>query len=250
MISEGSAQCAIEDLRQRLKSASDPSTKKWFENYLKHVIAYRGVKSPDVSRIVSQWRKDKEIERFSDEVQLSIAKTLIQGRFAEDKFAGTIYIQKFLLRKMDFSRILCTAEELFDAEEFFDWSTTDWFSMRVLGPLIQRHGEPAARRIAQWRSADDLWQRRSSIVPFRAAVSDEDYHPMIFETIAQLVCERDRFIQTGIGWVISDLSKVHPKAAAMQVERHFEKLSTEVIRRHTRYLPQHEKYKQRKRSLR
>ncbi len=231
------------DLRRRLEAVADPATKAWFENYLKHAIAYRGVKTPAVAKIVTEWRRAHELGSLPDAGQLALARSLIEGRFAEDKFAGTLYIQKYLLRRMDPDRILDEAESLFAAEAFHDWSTTDWFSVRVLGPLIARHGEPVARRIAGWHGAPNLWQRRSSIVPFRAVVRDEAHHPTIEATIAVLVTERERFIQTGIGWVISDLSKAHPEVAAALVERHFADLSREVIRRHTKYLPGHEGYK-------
>ena len=234
---------AAADLHRRLDAAADPATKAWFENYLKHVIAYRGVKTPQVARIVAEWRLAHDLGSLSDEDQLALARSLIEGRFAEDKFAGILYIQKHLLRRMDPDRILDVAEGLLTAGAFFDWSTTDWFSVRVLGPLIVRHGAPVARRIAGWRDSGNLWQRRSSIVPFRAVVSNESHHPIIKATIAALVTERERFIQTGIGWVISDLSKAHPEVAATLVERHLADLSPEVIRRHTRHIPGHEGYK-------
>lgn len=239
---------AAADLHRRLDAAADPATKAWFEKYLKHVIAYRGVKTPEVTRIVTEWRSAHDLGGLPDESQLALARSLIEGRFAEDKFAGTLYIQKHLLRRMDPDRILDVAEGLLTTGAFFDWSTTDWFSMRVLGPLIVRHGAPVARRVADWRGAANLWQRRSSIVPFRAVVRDEPHHPIIKATIAVLVGERERFIQTGIGWVISDLSKAHPEVAAALVERHFADLSPEVIRRHTRHLPGHAGYKRRKRA--
>lgn len=239
----GLPDAAATDLRHRLDAAADPATKAWFENYLKHAISYRGVKTPAVAKIVTEWRRAHDLGSLPDLDQLALARSLIEGRFAEDKFAGTLYIQKYLLKRTDPDRILDVAEELFIAGAFHDWSTTDWFSVRVLGPLIARHGEPVARRIAAWRGAENLWQRRSSIVPFRAVVREEAHHPAIAATIAALVTERERFIQTGIGWVISDLSKAHPEVAAALVERHFADLSREVIRRHTKYLPGHEGYK-------
>ena len=128
-----------------------------------------------------------------------------------------------------------------------DPGTKDWFSVRVLGPLLRLGRTGTAERIAGWRTAENLWQRRAAIVPFRAVVRDPSYHPFIETTVAALVGERERFIQTGIGWVVSDLAKVHASVAAALVERHFDDLSAEVIRRHTRYLPEHERYKARKR---
>ncbi len=234
---------ATDDLRHRLDAAAEPATRAWFEKYLKHAISYRGVKTPQVSRILADWRRIHDLGQLPDKDQLSLARSLIEGRFAEDKFAGILYIQKYLLRRMDPVQILDVAESLFAAGAFFDWSTTDWFSVRVLGPMIARYGIPVAHRVAGWRGAENLWQRRSSIVPFRAVVHDQAYHPIIRATVGTLVIERDRFIQTGIGWVVSDLSKVHPKVAEALVERHFADLSTEVIRRHTRYLPGHAGYK-------
>ncbi|MYH92039.1 MAG: DNA alkylation repair protein [Gammaproteobacteria bacterium] len=233
------------DLRRRLEAVAEPATKVWFENYLKHAVSYRGVKTPQVSRILADWRRVHDLGQWPDKDQLALARSLIEGRFAEDKFAGTLYIQKYLLRRMDPVQILDAAENLFASGAFFDWSTTDWLSVRVLGPMIARYDMPVARRVAEWRGAENLWQRRSSIVPFRTVVRDEAYHPVIEATVEALVPERDRFIQTGIGWVISDLSKVHPKVAEALVERHFADFSPEVIRRHTRHLPGHAEYKRR-----
>ena len=119
--------------------------------------------------------------------------------------------------------------------------------MQVLGPLIRRGGTGAAEQVAGWHTAEDLWQRRAAIVPFRAVVRDESYHPLIKATIAVLVGERERFIQTGIGWVVSDMAKSHADVAAALVARHFDELPAEVIRRHTRHLPDHKSYKERKR---
>jgi len=237
----------IADLQGRLDAAADPAVKTWFENYLKHAIGYRGVKTPVVTRLVAEWRGEHGLERLPDGDQLALARSLIEERLAEDKFAGILYMQKYLVRRLQPGRLLAVAEGLFAEGAFFDWSTSDWFSVRVLGPLLRRGLTGTAERIAGWRTAENLWQRRAAIVPFRAVVRDESYHPLLERTVAALVGERERFIQTGIGWVVSDLSKVHPGVAAILVERHFDDLSAEVIRRHTRYLPDHERYKARRR---
>lgn len=239
----------IADLQGRLDAVAEPATKAWFENYLKHAIGYRGVKSPVVTRIVGEWRRERELGRLPVGEQLGLARSLIEETLAEDKFAGILYMQRYLVRRVEPERLLEVAEGLFAGGAFFDWSTSDWFSVRVLGPLLRRGGSGVAERIAGWRVAGSLWQRRAAIVPFRAVVRDEAYHALIEETIAALAGERERFIQTGIGWVVSDMSKAHPEVAAALVERHFDDLSAEVVRRHTRYLPGHEGYRERKRGV-
>ena len=238
----------VSDLQRRLDDVADMQTREWFENYLKHAIRYRGVKTPEVARIVAEWRKLHGLQQLSGEEGLDLAVSLIRQEHAEDKFAGTLYIQKYLQKRVEADSLLTRIEDLFSCGAFFDWSTTDWFCVRVLGPAIVRHGQEVAERVAGWCEKTNLWNQRASIVPFRAVVRDEAYHHLIKSTIAVLVKERERFIQTGIGWVISDLSKVHPRVAEMLVERHFYDLSVEVIRRHTKYLPNHDSYKARKRS--
>ncbi|MCY4159996.1 MAG: DNA alkylation repair protein [Bacteroidetes bacterium] len=238
----------ISDLQGRLDKAADPQTKIWFENYLKHSIQYRGVKTPEVTRILGKWRNVHDLQQVSEADQLTLAAALIRQEYAEDKFAGTLYIQKYLLKKVEMDSLLAKAEDLFSSGAFFDWSTTDWFCVRVLGPAIVHHGLEAGKRVAGWCEKSNLWHRRASIVPFRGVVRDEAYHQLIKSTIAILVKEQERFIQTGVGWVISDLSKVYPREATALVECHFDRLSAEVIRRHTKYLPDHKTYKARKRN--
>lgn len=237
----------ISDLQMRLDAVADAARKAWFEAYLKHVIGYRGVPMPEVVRTVSLWRKECGLDGLAKADQLDMAVSLIGCALAEDKFAGMVYIQKYLVRHVPADRILEASEDLFARGAFCNWATSDGFSMRVLGPLIRRGGSGVAQRIAGWRTAADLWQRRGSIVPFRAVVSDPSYHPLIAQVIAALVKERERFIQTGIGWVVSDMAKVHPDTAVALVERHLEELSAEVIRRHTRRLPDHERFRDMKR---
>ncbi len=239
----------IYDLQRRLDDAADMHTKRWFENYLKHAIRYRGIKTPEVARIVAEWRKFHGLQQLSGEEELDLAVSLIRQEHAEDKFAGTLYIQKYLQKRVEADNLLTEVEDLFSCGAFVDWSTTDWFCVRVLGPAIVRHGPEVAERIAGWCRESNLWNRRASIVPFRAVVQDETYHPLIKSTIIVLVKERERFIQTGIGWVISDLSKVYPHTAEILVECHFDNLSAEVIRRHTKYLSNHDNYKARKRGM-
>lgn len=62
--------------------------------------------------------------------------------------------------------------------EVADWNTCDWLCVRVLGPLIERHGEVAARTIAGWRDAAGLWRRRAAVVAFVDLVGrDEEPFP-------------------------------------------------------------------------
>lgn len=247
--SEAQAHNLVKALITQIEGAADEKTKQWFDNYLKGAIEYRGVKTPMVTKLVTSWKKDYNLMQYSIEDQLALCELLIQSRFAEDKFAGTIYLQKFLCKTLPWQQLVSFSAGLFEADYFFDWSTTDWFCVRVLDPAIIRHGLQAAEHIAQWRTAQNLWQKRAAIVSFRHATKDSQYHNLIKKIIADLVTDERRFIQTGIGWVLADLSKPYPKEAEALFRQYSSQLSREVIDRHAKYLDTHKELKRLKREM-
>ena len=213
------------------------------------MIQYRGLKTPQVTRLVKDWYRSNNLKTYPLEEQLSLCNDLIASSYAEDKFAGTIYLQQFLLSKLEWQTLLANCDMLFQAGYFYDWSTTDWFCMRVLAPTIKRHGWSTAQVIATWRQAENLWQRRASIVSFRSVCTDRTYHALIKEIIDDLIKEQQRFIQTGIGWVMADMSKVFPEEVESWFRDYLPQLDREVIDRHTKHLPCHQELKQLKRNL-
>ncbi|MBC6415576.1 MAG: DNA alkylation repair protein [Bdellovibrionales bacterium] len=236
----------IKELQNRFKQNADLQTKAWFENYLRGSISYYGIKTPEIKKIVTQWVKDNSIEKEDLKKQLLLAESLFSLPHAEEKLAGTLYIQYYLLKKLSSEKILKLAEKCFAKAYFFDWSTADWFTVRVLSPLVKTE-EVCLKRMEEWTNSKNLWQRRASIVSLRPLVKEKKHVAQIKRTVSKLVKDSKRFIQTGIGWTLSDLSKHFPKEASLIIEKHFEKLSLEVIDRHTKYLAQHKNYKKRKR---
>lgn len=229
-----------------LQSAASRANKEWFEAYLKHVIRYRGLKTPQVIATVKLWRSNERIGELSLQEQLELAAQLINEEHAEDKFSGIFYMEKYLVDKIAFKVFFDCAEDLFSKKAFTNWATTDWFNARVLSSLITLHGKEAIEYFTSWTNSDDIWQRRSSILCLRACVKSPNYLRHISQVISKLSPDRERFIQTAIGWIISDLSRSDPKAAEKIIEDNFEYISNEAIRRHTKYLPMHKKYIARK----
>ncbi len=239
----------IKKLQKKLDAKSQVKTKKWFEEYLKGAIKYRGVKTPQILASVKSWRISERIDALSPKIQLEIAINLIRQNHAEDKFSGILYLQHFLLNDLEFEILATEFEELFQQSHFYDWSTTDWFNVRVLSPLINIHGRRAIKRFISWYNSNNLWQRRSSIVSLRPCVRKSECIPIIEKQIARLVSSNERFIQTGIGWLIADLVKQSPESSQIIVEKHLNKLSLEVIKRHTKHLPKHHYYLEKKKQM-
>ena len=239
----------IQELISSFQQHCDLKTKQWFDNYLKGAIAYRGLKTPQVTSIVKDWYLANRLDRYPPDEQLTLCGELIAGDFAEDKFAGTIYLQKYLLKKLDYRSLLAEIDLWFKNGYFFDWSTTDWMCTRVLDPIIVKEGKDAAEIVARWRMSDNLWQKRASIVSFRHASSDRQHHLTIKKIIEHLVTDERRFVQTGIGWVLADMSKNYPTEAERIFRQYLNYLDREVIVRHAKFLDCYQELKQLKRQL-
>lgn len=233
----------VKKLQNEIQFASKPDVKIWFENYLKNAISYRGCKTPEICKIVDHWCEQNKVVSLPTAVQLNITVKLLEQDYSEDKFAGILLLQKYLINSIGSQQILECLDRLFRAGYFYGWATTDWLSSRVLDKMIAKFEMPIAKEIAEWRFSNILWQRRASIVSFRSASVDKKYHKILVRIIDDLVTENERFIQTAIGWLISDMSKVWPQFAEKIVEKHFSKLSDEVIKRHTKFLPKHKNTK-------
>ena len=94
--------------------------------------------------------------------------------------------------------------------------------------------------------ADLFGNEELVLFSIRAIIRQKSSIPIIKKVVDELVVDSQRFIQTGIGWTLSDLSRYFPDQAQEIVEHHFDKLSKEVISRHTKYMPKHNEYKKQK----
>ncbi len=239
----------IATLQQRLESRANPKTKAWWESYLRQAIPFRGVKMADIRTALHAWLEDEAIQtELPAENRKDLALSLIRETYAEDKLAGILLLQEVLLPAgaIDWQRDLPRFAALFQDGSIYEWNTCDWFCVRVLGPLAQHEGEPCARAIAAWRTADNLWQRRAAGVAFVNLAPKGDHNfpgfiGMVLETCAATIQSPERFAQTGTGWVLRELSHAAPEQVSAFIEAHLHYFSREALRYATAKLPPHTK---------
>lgn len=234
---------SVRKLQRSLQSHACPKTKAWFDGYLKGAISYRGVPIPKVRELAcAQWAADGYGAKTLF-TQLEFVGLLLSQAKAEDKFAGILLTQEKVLGKETAYEVLNLFEEAFESGAFFDWSTVDWCCTRVLGPLLVLGPASLRTRVARWTASNDVWKRRAAIVSQRNLLAVEPQEvDRAASIIKKLLPDEERFIQTGIGWYLADLSKRDPEYAARLFMKHFKALSPEVIRRHAKHLPQHKEW--------
>jgi 3-methyladenine DNA glycosylase AlkD len=166
----------------------------------------------------------------------ALALTLLEGRFCEDKLAGTLALQELLLDELTL-RDVHRLGSLFDRGLIADWNTCDWLCVKVLGNLVARDlpARDLADAIASWRDATSLWQRRAANVAFvNLAKRGEQNFPgftgLMLETCAVTVRCPERFAQTGVGWLLRELAAADRDAVLAFTEENLGVMSREGVR--------------------
>jgi 3-methyladenine DNA glycosylase AlkD len=235
----------IERLQLRLNAHATAATREWWTRYLKGAASFRGAKMADVRKAVHAWFEEECLgEHLSVGQQKDLALMLLEENYTEDKLAGVLFLQEILLPAgaLEWRSDLPRFARLFDQGYIRDWSICDWFCVKVLGPLVEQQGEACARAILEWREADGVWQRRASVVAFVNLASKGDqnfsgFTEMVLDNCSHLLGSQERFAQTGVGWVLRELSRSDQGRVIGFVEANLDRFSREALKNATKYLP-------------
>jgi len=227
----------ISKLLNKLEQQSDPKVKSWWENYVKNSAPFRGVKMSVIRKCLHKWHTEYIEDVLNLEQQLDLALELIRKKYAEDKLAGTIFIQEILIPKevIKPKRDIKRLARLFSEGYIYDWNICDWFCMKVLGELIERNGKEWAKLISAWSSTENLWQARASVVAFVRVADNSDYYNMIERSCSNLIKREDRFSKTAVGWILREISKHDSKLVKQFIERNMSHFSIESLRNALKY---------------
>jgi 3-methyladenine DNA glycosylase AlkD len=235
----------IERLQMRLNARATTATREWWTEYLRGTASFRGVKMGDIRKAVHAWFEEERLgEHLPVGQQKDLALMLLEEEYSEDKLAGVLFLQEILLPAgaLDWRSDLPQFARLFYEGYICDWSTCDWFCVKVLGPLVEQQGEASARAISEWREANSVWQRRASVVAFANLANRGDQNfpgfiEMVLDNCSDLLGSQERFVQTGVGWILRELSRWDQGRVVGFVEANLDRFSRESLKNAIKYLP-------------
>ena len=87
-----------------------------------------------------------------------------------------------------------------------------------------------------------MWQRRASVVAFGNHASKGErnfagFTEMVLGTCSQLLGSHERFAQTGVGWILQELSRSAEGRVIRFVEANLNRFSREGLKNATKDLP-------------
>jgi len=233
----------IDALEDRLAACVSERTRTFWERYLKGAVPFRGVPMAGIRRAVHHWWHEDGPAGLTVSAQKALALSLFEGRYCEDKLAGTLVLQEILLGHLNDEDIDAFGR-LFDRACIADWNTCDWFCVKVLGPLVA-HERPRRHRadlITAWRSAATVWKRRAANVAFVNLARGGDanfpgFTALMLDTCAATVRHDERFAQTGVGWLLRELAEAECEAVTAFTRAHLARMSREAIHYVTARMP-------------
>lgn len=233
----------ITGLRDLIEAQADPQVKSWWENYVKGSAPFLGVKMPGIRAALHQWHEQSIAGSLELDEQKGLALRLLREEYAEEKLAGILFLQEILLPagSLNCKQDMDAFARIFSEGYIYDWNICDWFCVKVLGPLIERQGDPCAQAIASWHRAGILWQARASVVAFVNLVGGRDYDRLIADSCAVLIRRPERFAKTAVGWILRDISKHERRFVDQFIAGHLAHFSLESLRNATKYYAKEEK---------
>lgn len=215
----GDMESAVATLQHQLDAHSIEAKRQWWNRYLKGAIDFRGVPMATIRSLVRDW--------LPEHSHVDLACRLIQEPLGEDKLAGVLVLAEHVVPSghPSGSELLECVAALFDSGCIADWNTCDWFCVKFMHGLLVREGANLAPSVLAWTEAPVLWRRRAALVSFvnlapRGDKNWPGFTDSLLDACSRNVPDLARFTQTGIGWVLRELSKAEPQRVSAFVDTH------------------------------
>ena len=91
------------------------------------------------------------------------------------------------------------------------WDTVDGLASNVVGVHLQRYPELKDPWIGKWRTSDNFWLRRITLL-FQLKYKTQTDVPLLFALIEENRTSNEFFIQKAIGWALREYSKTDSAA--------------------------------------
>ncbi len=199
----------------QLRAAADPATAPEMAAYHKAPRVYLGLSVPAVEELVAAWRQDANV---ADRVALA------NGLWASDIHEARIAAAKLLIQaRIREDEPLVWAEFLRWVPDFDAWAIADHACKVGERRLV---AEPSRLDVVEtWVGDPNMWVRRAALVatlPWSRLThpSPDERHTRdrILGWAANLVADRDWFIQKAIAWWLRSLSTHDPNRVRVFIE--------------------------------
>ncbi|MFX1606395.1 MAG: DNA alkylation repair protein [Promethearchaeota archaeon] len=212
----------VSGIIKELKSLSKNERKEKIAEYLKtSSLDFIGVELPDIHRTVNKNIRGLKMDELPE-----IMEGLWKIETFETRLAA-IDVLKVYAKRGPVERAIEIADQWVDDGD--TWGIIDPLCSPTIGSMILRD-EKVEDILRSWRSSENLWRRRASVLPFLYLTLKSQYKPefndKILEAVTPHISDKEFFVGKAAGWVLRELSKRNPEL----VRKYFNKNQTSMTK--------------------
>jgi 3-methyladenine DNA glycosylase AlkD len=220
------SQTVVERIIEELKGHGKQERKEKIAQYLKtSSLEFIGVELPDIHKTVKRNIKNLGIDELPEVMEgLWKIKTFEIRLAAIDVLK--VYAKKGSVETgMDFADIW--------VDDGDTWGIIDPLCSPAIGSMLLRD-EKVEEILKSWRTSDNFWRRRASVLPFLHLALKSQYKPefneKILDAVTPHVSDGEFYVGKAAGWVLRELSKRDPELVRSYFAKHSDRMTKLVIR--------------------
>ena len=211
---------------EELKGLSKSERKEKIAEYLKtSSLDFIGVELPDIHRTVNKNIKGLNVDELPE-----IMEELWKNRTFETRLAA-IDVLKVYAKKGPVESAIDFADRWVDDGD--TWAIIDPLCSPTIGSMILRD-EKVEDILRSWRTSENFWRRRASVLPFLHLALKSQYRPeyndKILEAVTPHISDKEFFVGKAAGWVLRELSKRDPNLVRKYFDENNSAMTKLVIR--------------------
>lgn len=188
-----------------LEQHQDPAQAGPMAQYMRQQFPYLGIKTPRRNELIKQFLAQHGKPRPADLEAISRDLWALPQR--EYQYVAIGFLEKMQRHLTPDSIPLL--EYLITTKSW--WDTIDSLASHSIGYLCATYPQLRQTAIQQWRSADNFWLRRTTLL-FQLAYKEETDAALLFSLIRDNLNSDEFFIQKAIGWALREYSKTDDEA--------------------------------------
>jgi 3-methyladenine DNA glycosylase AlkD len=195
----------VTSMKTLFEQNADPAQAAPMKKYMRDQFEYLGIKTPQNAALQKEFFAEHGYPSLSDlDIVLRDLWSLPQREFQ--------YVAVGLLgrsNKLIPAKFIKTIEYLIITKSW--WDTVDSIAGGTVGVLFQRFPDVKEKYLAKWRTSDNFWLRRTTIL-FQLNYKKETDFDLLCEIICENLDSKEFFINKAIGWSLRQYARIDPKA--------------------------------------
>ncbi len=195
----------LTQLREELKTNTDPQTQRSFQRFFKEQVKYYGVKTDAVGKIAKKYWK--EVKNLDKEAIFTLCEELYRSDYTEEAFVVAFWLPNYIdnLQLNDLSIFKTWIERYIN-----NWAKCDGLCNHTIGDLIQKYPK-ALGELKSWAKSKNRWLKRAAAVSLIVPAKKGCFLQDAFEISDTLLMDEDDMVQKGYGWLLKEESRLHQK---------------------------------------